>query len=372
MTRRLENGGRAAVILLACALGGANGCGVHHAGRPDEGTRASARGDLISARDRERMQQLVAARSQAVPDDSYRLGPDDLLDVRIPDLLEAQPTVGSARGGQGSPDVPSVAGAPAYQQGLRVSGDGYIGLPMLGRVAVRGLTPSELEADLAARLVAGGILRHPQVSVTVAEFRSYVVSVTGAVERPGLYPLTKPGTTVADFVRAAGGPNRDAGRVVEFVPAHGAGDDVAPLHLDLDALLHPSLEPGALPALPARAGDVVNLVPSGNVQVDGWVEKPGSYPITRGLTVSGAVAAAGGVNFAADRHHATVKRILGSGEDRSFEIDLAAVEEGDVSDVPVIDGDVLVLNAAPSRLVPYGMWNVLREMVHVGGNVLLF
>lgn len=43
------------------------------------------------------------------------------------------------------------------------------------------------------------------------------------------------------------------------------------------------------------------LIPSaGQVLVEGWVEKPGSYKITPALTVLGAVAAAGGPLFPAD------------------------------------------------------------------------
>jgi protein involved in polysaccharide export with SLBB domain len=106
--------------------------------------------------------------------------------------------------------------------------------------------------------------------------------------------------------------------------------------------------------------------------VDGWVEKPGSYPVTRGLTLTGAVAAAGGHVFAADRHRATVTRVASGGMQQSITIDLDAVAQGQATDVPITGGDVVRVPAAPSRLIPWAMWSVAREMVHVGGNVLLF
>lgn len=372
MTRNsLEDGGGRAAVVVLLALVLAEGCAARHSGPVASAPPAS--GELTSVADRERVEELAAARARMRPDDGYRIGPDDLLDIRIPDLLEAQPSGANARSGQGSTDVPTVTGAPIFQQGARVTADGYVTLPMLDRVPVKGLTPSELESDLAQRLIEGGILRRPQVSVNVAEYRSQVIAVTGSVERPGLYPLTRPGATLADVIWAAGGPNREAGRVVEFVPGGDApGEVCSPIRLDLETLLHPRDPSSGLPPVPARPGDALNLVPAGSVLVDGWVDKPGSYPVTRGLTVSGAMAAAGGNLFPADRRHATVKRMLSSGENRSFVVDLEAVARGAVSDVPVIDGDVISLPSSPARLIPWGVWNVAREMVHVGGNVLLF
>ena len=38
--------------------------------------------------------------------------------------------------------------------------------------------------------------------------------------------------------------------------------------------------------------DAIGELEEGSVLVEGWVDKPGSYPVTRGLTVSGAIVAA--------------------------------------------------------------------------------
>jgi len=108
------------------------------------------------------------------------------------------------------------------------------------------------------------------------------------------------------------------------------------------------------------------------VQVDGWVDKPGSYPVTRSLTLTGAVAAAGGHLYPADRHHVTVKRVLGPAEQRYFTVDLDSVAAGRAPDLPVTDGDVVRLPVSIPRMVPYGGWALLRALVHVGGTVTLF
>ena len=517
----------AAIILAGLTLGA--GCRPSGAVRAELGLMPApesvAVGDLMGAVDRARLETLVAVRG-GMGDAEYRIGPDDLLDIRIPDLLDAQAAAPAGAAHLGSAAQP-IAGAPVFQQGFRVSASGVVTIPMLGVVSATGLTPAGLETEIARRLVAAGVLRAPQVSVQVAEYRSRVVAVVGAVERPGPYPVTKPGATVADLIWAAGGPSRDAGRVVEFVPAaaiapaatqalreapppaaidaagdctvgasacaatlelrdvrvEGSGstravvlvlsrpptavhrlaldgpprlvidldgpvpaegratqhlavadslvtgvrassregqlravldlrevagavgvraegsrvlvemgggrmarpatphttppaDDTAratgPIHMDLENLLRATpLDRGGLNPQ-VRPGDVISLRPAGSVLVDGWVDKPGSYPVTRGLTLTGAVAAAGGHIFAADRHHATVKRVLGGGEQRAITVDLDAVARGEAADIPITDGDVVRLPASAGRMIPYGMWTVAREIVHVGGNVLLF
>jgi protein involved in polysaccharide export with SLBB domain len=160
---------------------------------------------------------------------------------------------------------------------------------------------------------------------------------------------------------------------VQFVPAaEDGGRDREPILVDLEVLLqltgegHGRLDP------PAWPGDALTVAPAGSVLVEGWVERPGSYPVTRALTVAGAVAAAGGRAFPADGHQVKVTRNVGRAEGRSFVVDLEAVASGVAADVPVLDGDVVRLPAAPLRLIPYGAWILAKSMVHVGGSVPLF
>jgi polysaccharide export outer membrane protein len=336
----------------------------------------------MSGRDRSRLETLTRDRA-AVPGFGYRVGPDDLLEVRVPDLGDAAATAPlplPANGGV----LTVLTQAPVYQQGVRVNALGDVALPLIGTVRAAGLTPTELEGEVGRRLAGAGILRRPHVSVQVAEYRSRVVAVVGSVERPGVYPLTRPGATLADMVWAAGGPNKDAGRVVAFVPASGEGAPAGaapdlerlvrgePIRIDLDLLLHPAGGEGAALDPPARPGDLISVAPAGTVQVDGWVQRPGSYPVTRALTLSGAVAAAGGHLYPANLRRVTLRRVLGSGEQRQLTVDLARVAEGAAPDLPVADGDVIRLPPSYPRMVPYGLWGLVTALVHVGGSVALF
>ncbi len=339
---------------------------------------------LMSNADRERLGAVAAERANAPGDRGYVIGPDDLLDIRIPDLLDVPAqAIGIPPVLRGDGVAPAVAQAPVFQQGFRVNELGEVTFPLLGAVRAAGLTPTALEQEIAQRLVASRLLRRPQVTVLVAEYRSRVVAVVGSVERPGLYPLTRPGATLADLIWAAGGPNKDAGRMIAFVPASGPapvpgappnlerlarGD---PISIDLEFLLHPDGSSMALDP-PVRSGDLISISPAGNVHVDGWVEKPGSYPITRALTLSGAVAAAGGQLFAADCHRVTVKRLLGPNHQQQFTVDLKEVAAGRVADLTMADGDVVQIPPSFPRLVPYGTWELVKALVHVGGTFPIF
>src|SRR5262249_9018085 len=209
-----------AALLLCCVT---IGCSKRVAPPSAAPSIAVSPGDLMSAADRRRLEALVAERARGRPEDGYRIGPDDLLDVRIPDIPGMAASPPEAHG-----DLSAVAGSPQFQQGVRVGASGDVRLPLIGFVRAEGLTPEELEEAIAERLKDAGILREPQVSVLVAEYRSRVVAVVGSVERPGLYPVSRPGATLADLIWAAGGPTKDAGRLVAFTPVGGIPGSTTP------------------------------------------------------------------------------------------------------------------------------------------------
>src|SRR5205823_5529716 len=453
-------------------------CGVQHAAPRARGTSpalsAGGAGDLMSTADRARVQAIAARRRGAQPEDGYRIGPDDLLVVRIPGLFTAAGlTVSNALDGD-SPAPQQQTDRGPFRQAARVSPSGEVSLPLLGPLQVEGRTARELERDIAARLVAVGAPPPRQVTVLIAEYRSGAVAVMGSVERPGLYPLTRPGARLADLIWAAGGPSKEAGRVVEFAPgamqqdltdnylvatpeaststpvaagvrtpprpepapfpahdlriepvtdsapatprpepapvtAHAlwiepaadgrrltiplsgvpdgletftltdpprlvieVRDPGGPLHLDVQFILDAAGRGASLFNPEVRPGDVITVLPAGSFQVDGWVGRPGSYPVTRGLTCAGAVSAAGGYLFPADPHRVVVKRIIGAGEQRLFTVDLDAIAAGRAPDFPLADGDIIRVPAQTSLLVPWGVWSVVSAVGRVGVTALTF
>lgn len=97
----------------------------------------------------------------------------------------------------------SVFGVQDLNKEVRVNASGQITLPLIGAVMAGGKTVPELEAELA-RKYADGFIQNPQVSVFVKEFTSQRVTLEGAVNKPGIYPITGR-TSLLQAIALAGG-----------------------------------------------------------------------------------------------------------------------------------------------------------------------
>jgi polysaccharide export outer membrane protein len=82
-----------------------------------------------------------------------------------------------------------VMGAPDLKRDGQVDGAGNILLPLIGDVAVGGKTPAEASRAIADRLLKGQYLKDPQVTITIVKANARTVTVDGAVQQPGQYPV---------------------------------------------------------------------------------------------------------------------------------------------------------------------------------------
>jgi polysaccharide export outer membrane protein len=98
---------------------------------------------------------------------------------------------------------------PDLSRDVIVRPDGTITLPLLGDIRAAGKTPSQLKAEIAKQV--GKFVRDEGAAVTVAvnAVNSYSFTVTGKVERPGVFTSTRY-MTVLDAIQLAGGPSRFA------------------------------------------------------------------------------------------------------------------------------------------------------------------
>lgn len=91
---------------------------------------------------------------------------------------------------------------------VRIGVDGNVSLPMLGTIPAAGMTTKQFEQDVTRRLAALG-LKTPTVSVNIVDYASHLVTVEGAVEKPGVYSF-QPGARLSSAVALASGPKRSA------------------------------------------------------------------------------------------------------------------------------------------------------------------
>jgi protein involved in polysaccharide export with SLBB domain len=115
----------------------------------------------------------------------------------------------------------------------RVSQDGSIDFPLVGRVTVDGREPTEVVDSLTTGLREGGFLRNPQVSVMVVEYNSKKITVMGAVARTGQYPLTA-GLTLVQAISLAGGFNALANPGATMITRRVDGE-IRRFRIDADA-----------------------------------------------------------------------------------------------------------------------------------------
>src|ERR1700683_2346782 len=94
-----------------------------------------------------------------------------------------------------------VFGQENLSNSFSVDGAGNISMPLIGNVHVQGLTTSQVQTTVEARL-REGFLREPRVSVEVEAYRPFFV--LGEVGVSGQYPFVN-GTTVQNAIAIAGG-----------------------------------------------------------------------------------------------------------------------------------------------------------------------
>jgi polysaccharide export outer membrane protein len=85
---------------------------------------------------------------------------------------------------------------------MAVRPDGKISMPLIGEVIADGKTPAQLQAELTTKLQS--LIKNPDVTVIVQDIKSQKFNVLGEVQKPGMFPLSKP-MTILDGIALAGG-----------------------------------------------------------------------------------------------------------------------------------------------------------------------
>ena len=313
--------------------------------------------------DLDKLASLWRARSQEKAASDYPIDVGDVVEISVPAIEELR------------------------SRTVRISGDGTIALPFVGKIEAAGLTEEELKQKVTEQLKQ--YMYSPRVIVFVKEYRSRQVAVLGAVVRPGLYSVTNGADTLMDMLSQAGGIAPGADLKIYLVPAERVDkgqvklvsstlpegllrQDPAPLILkrtdpiliDLKQLSFGGTQQYL--SMQVRPGDVIMVPGGGQVLVEGWVEKPGAYGLSPGLTVAGVVAQAGGPLYPAEINAVKVIRAEKGGSKSFIYADLTKIKRGDSQDIPLQGGDIVDVSAQTSRLVAYGLYRFFTTVVNIG------
>ena len=238
----------------------------------------------------------------------------------------------------------TVYGAPDLSGHTRVSADGNISMLLIDYVRIAGLSSSEAEAAIEAKLRQNNILNDPQVSVYVKEYNSSGISVAGEVNRPGVYSALGPHRLFDILQTAAGLSERASGSVT----ISHKGNEENPVTVEL------SKNPAEMARsnVELHPGDTVFVAKAAMVYVLGEVNKPGAYILnsTGAVTVLQVVAAAGGPTHAAAVGGTRMLRRTPSGL-QELPVPLKALLHGKTADIPVLADDILFVPSSRMKTI---------------------
>lgn len=272
-------------------------------------------------------ERMPNGNAAARENDSYHIGAGDVLDVRVFNRPQLS------------------------RDAVRVDGRGLIRMPLIdGEIQAACRTETDLAREIETRYLK--YQRSPHVDVFVKEFQSQPVAVIGAVNLPGRFQLQRP-MRLLELLTYAGGPSDRAGARVHV--AHTAAPspceaqaDTAPAGVEnvADALSAYRLSEtlgGVEQSNPlVRPGDIVNLPEAEQAFIVGNVLRPMVIELKEPVTVSRAIAMAGGTMPDTKSEKVRILRQTpGSTEKKEIFVDLRAVEKRQAEDVALQADDIV-------------------------------
>ena len=287
-----------------------------------------------------------SASTMSADDTRYRIGPGDVLTVVVRKTAELSGT-------------------------FRVDQRGMIRIPMIdGDVRAACLTESELANNITTLYLE--YKQKPSVDVFVSDFQSRPVSVIGAVNGPGQFRLQRR-VRLLELLTFANGPAPRAGRIINVVHASGPGT----CQIDPSSATTSSSTTGIADAKPDNSssevivyslndtlkgkdeanpfmqpGDVVSLPDADQVFVIGHVNAPQAIPLRdKVLTVSRAIAMAGGPARDGKTSQVRIVRQTVTGEKKEIVVNLDAVRKQKAIDIVLNPDDIIEVGASTGKTI---------------------
>lgn len=281
---------------------------------------------------------IVALGAQAQTEDRYRIGPGDVLDVRIYNRPQLS------------------------RDAVRVEGNGMIRMPLIeSEIQAACRTEGELAKEIATRYAK--YYRNLQVDIFVKEYHSRQVAIIGAVNEQGRFQLQRR-IRLLELLTYAKGPSAKAGQTINVVhssaPAlcKAASDDEIAAFTSYKLTDTLRGDENANPYL--EAGDVVTLPDADQVYVVGNVVMPLTIPLKEPITVSRAIAMAGGTRQDTKKDKIRiVRQEPGAQAKKEMIVDLSAIEKRQAEDIQLLANDIVDVPTSAGR-------SLLRSLIGGG------
>jgi polysaccharide biosynthesis/export protein len=254
--------------------------------------------------------QSTPAQSTLEQRESLLIGPGDALHIQVYDT-------------------------PEMEQKARVTDSGEIPVSFIGNVKVANITPGQAAEEIERRLIAAGIMLHPQVTVRVDAYATQNASVMGQVVKPGVYEIDTQ-RKVIDVLALAGGLTDIADRHIT-IQRHGDPKQKVDYYFSNMAGTALTDDPMVYP------GDTVVVPRAAVVYVLGDVLKPGGYPVDTNnskMTVLQALSLAGSANHTASVSKSKLVRKTPTGVEQ-INLPVAAMQKGQQPDIALLPDDVV-------------------------------
>ena len=264
---------------------------------------------------------ISALSAHAQQDDRYRIGAGDVLDIRVYNRPQLS------------------------REAVRVEGSGMIRMPLIEtEIQASCLTEGELAKEIAGRYTK--YYRNLQVDVFIKGYHSRQVAVIGAVNDQSRFELQRR-VRLLELLTYAKGPSGRAGQTVNVVhstntsPCKQAAeneDAAAFSSYKLSDVLEG--RPEANPYL--EAGDIVTVPEADQVYVVGNVFMPLTIPLREPITLTRAIAMAGGLKQDTRKDKIRVLRTEpGTSVRKEITVDLSAIEKKRSEDLALAPNDII-------------------------------
>jgi polysaccharide export outer membrane protein len=285
-----------------------------------------------------------AQASTAQADERYRIGPGDVLDIRVFNRPQLS------------------------RDSVRVDQSGLIQMPLIEQdIKAACLTEAELAKEIATLYLK--YQRHPYVNVFIKEYSSTPVAVIGAVEKPGRFQLQRR-VRLLELLAFAGGQTDKAGGRIQLARTGGINTCEAPTDdasgdSEADNFIYFNLKDtlrGDEKSNPwIRPGDIVTLPEADQAYVVGNVFKPQAVTLKDPVTVSQAIAMAGGTLPATKSSAIRIIRrsAPGSTEKRVITVDLGAINKQRAEDVALQANDIVDVPTSSGKKVFNSLLNAI-------------